>query len=1160
MDIKKTIQLDATLTGAEKVTGQLNEIGVAGQAAASKVEQGFLRNTTDAAKLQMQLTMLTQATQNWSGMNAVARNTVASVAAAIETEGAMATATAAQVTQLAAATAIMSGAAAEATTANTALASSHVAAGSAMGMSGREASMMRMHMSGLLGSTLGVNGAVVGLTGALGSMAVGSVVVIGIMAGIAAMVYGWDKLSLSLQGVTADQKKAMDEFEKAQKLAGAGGKVGVAETGFAANVAKIQGQIDFLNAQITTMQSPAGASAAGVSPDAAAAIAGSDQIAIANLRKTLDTLEGLHSAANAKRNAEMQKEALAGQAQYAEQLATLVKNGNATDAIKAQALTLEKNYFAASTLLAAQGSRDVAAEYSKLAETLKGAFTTADKVPKGSAVSDGAAADKAFADALAVSEAKVTQSLTDQAAAIHLANEAMRQGTASGATYLIQKQYELEVTKSLSDSTDEAAAAHVKAAAAVRDEALAHEALITAQKNADGTNALLAQAAALKLENDAMRQGETTRATYLINKTADLEVSKALAITDADAHAARVQAIEEVRSESLAHLGLVTAQQEAAKEAAKSAADAAKSWKTELVTLTRDVQRDFAAMWDSVFNGGADTFGKLWKTIWGGWTKLIADMLGADMMRAVGDKLTAFLSGGANAKVLANPNSGPAAVAGAGGTKGWDSFSLGYVTSFVAGLGMIAASITTTSQLNAQAARQFASDNVTWAAAFKDLNASFTDTSAQKQVKALAAQYQTLMTSAIQEAATAIQNSPASTFGASGVGLFGSKTGTVPGAGTIADLDAYIKQLTAAQGTGKNVAQDRDLATLLKQLQDLDAEYKLQAEELAKVIAANQLAYQADLKVRELTAKGETEAAAAAQRKIEEDKQIADAQAAGYDAATIALLKQVQADEDLATAAAKAKAAADALAAHAETVFASIASSNARYLAATGQDWAAAQAQRAESDRQAMDALLKSMGDTIDPLAVAALSAAQAAEAAQAAWQHAMDVINQGNDWIKQQGALFGDSGQATLDKERQNFGFQGMTDAQILALYKQWTPGAELTASQKQLNDWINTFITDERSFANANVSATTGAATSAVSAASIAMTANVTTAVSATVTERTAYELVDVNRSQLVVLRSIDRGIQWLAGRGLIPMVNQGLGNEADNSNLSGGNVTRS
>src|ERR1019366_2170514 len=240
----------------------------------------------------------------------------------------------------------------------------------------------------------------------------------------------------------------------------------------------------------------------------------------------------------------------------------------------------------------------------------------------------------------------------------------------------------------------------------------------------------------------------------------------------------------------------------------------------------------------------------------------------------------------------------------------------------------------------------------------------------------------------------------------------------------------------------------------------------------------------------ELTAAGQTDQAAAAQRKIDEDKQVADAQAAGYDAATIALLKQLQAEEDLATAAAKAKAAAEALAAHAETVFASIASSNARYLAATGQDWAAAQAQRAESDRQAMDALLKSMGDTIAPLAVAALSAAQAAEAAQAAWLHAMDVINQGNDWIKQQGALFGDSGQATLDQERANFGFTGLTDAQILALYTKWQPGQELTAAQKQLNDWINTFITDERNFANAQATTTASAASSAVGAASAAST----------------------------------------------------------------------
>jgi len=66
--------------------------------------------------------------------------------------------------------------------------------------------------------------------------------------------------------------------------------------------------------------------------------------------------------------------------------------------------------------------------------------------------------------------------------------------------------------------------------------------------------------------------------------------------------------------------------------------------------------------------------------------------------------------------------------------------------------------------------------------------------------------------------------------------------------------------------------------------------------------------------------------------------------------------------------------------------------------------------------------------------------------------------------------------------------------------------------------------------------------------------------TAVQSTVTERTAYQLVDINRSQLVVLRQIDRGIRWLGGRrGLSQGVNEDMADDALLFGFNGGNVGR-
>src|ERR1019366_5493262 len=168
-----------------------------------------------------------------------------SVAAEIQKEGLMAGATTAQIAQLAAAQSAMAGTTTYVTDAtramtleqmkaiemNEALAASNVAvaessksAASAMGLNGMQASMLRLRMGSMLGSMLGVNGAMVGLAGVFGSMAIGSIAVIGIMAALSGMIYLYEKMSLSIRGVTADEAKLIDAFDKAQKMKEAGGK------------------------------------------------------------------------------------------------------------------------------------------------------------------------------------------------------------------------------------------------------------------------------------------------------------------------------------------------------------------------------------------------------------------------------------------------------------------------------------------------------------------------------------------------------------------------------------------------------------------------------------------------------------------------------------------------------------------------------------------------------------------------------------------------------------------------------------------------------------------------------------------------------------------------------------------------------------------------
>ena len=239
-----------------------------------------------------------------------------------------------------------------------------------------------------------------------------------------------------------------------------------------------------------------------------------------------------------------------------------------------------------------------------------------------------------------------------------------------------------------------------------------------------------------------------------------------------------------------------------------------------------------------------------------------------------------------------NPLESPEGFAAGGG--------FGAITAMATSLASIGASIQQTSAENAAAAAQFKTATAQWQESFQSLISGLTNTDFQKAQQSLNQQFESIVNQAVDAAATAIKGSPAATWGSTGVGIFGSTTGTVPSEiASIADLGNYIKQLTAEQGSGKNVAQDRDLATLLTELQQVDAQYRAQAQSLQALQAVQLQQAEADLNVRNLAAEGQTAASQLAAKLAADAKELQAAITSyGADSQYVTDLKATQALEE----------------------------------------------------------------------------------------------------------------------------------------------------------------------------------------------------------------------------------------------------------------------
>lgn len=847
--------------GADAAKQQLASIGAVGDAAGSKVSAAFIRTQSDAQKLGTQLAALSQITSQWGASGETARGIATSLAAAIESEGLMASATAEQIAALAAAQATMTRQTAQVTDAtramtltqmqaiemNEALATSNMASGAAMEGHGFQAGRLRQDLGSLIGRLTGTNLAVDRVGSAFGAMAIGNVAIIGVLIAVAAIIEGYDKLSLSLKGVTADQEKAIESFEKAQRLKEAGGATGVANTGLQNNIGAYQTQVADLQAQIAAM-GPVNTTSGGAGTNAAILVGGLDQTVIDSRKKRLDELVALQHESQQKLNDEMQKAELQANTHYANDLATLVKAKDATAAQHAQALALEQSYFTAAAELAAAGQTKIAAEYAKLAESLKAAL---GDTPAQRLAADTDAAKKSIDTTIAT--------IAWESKHVDLIKEEARQ-------------------------TAILAAARAAATKAAVDAQLAEEtaaSLVQAQK-------------------------------YMPSDTASIGIQTGMS-GDFETHASAIQQSGIVARENTANVAAAaqdkTFRDQQEKAWTKYYEDLSKGGETAHLEMLKEMQRDLSSFFDTVFTGGSNVFQNLWDNVKKSFLKMISDILAADAMQKLA-KSSPDAFGGGNAK---SNNATTGSGSGSGNSVVSSIDSAFPVVGAVLGVVLLATGLAS-SQNSAmkQASAQFLQASVnlnTFITGLQEQN----KTQSQQTVDSVNAQFGAQLSTEMTALNTLLSKQGISiggyVFNQQGHGNVGRNLAE----GDITDpsqLPRLIQLLTAAQGTGVNVAADRGLKQTLADLTALNAQYQQTVALTQANLAAAQADENTNLKVRLLRTQGNTVAADALALQLQQQQEYADAVKAGYDASTLALLTQVQAQEKLTAATNGANAAA----------------------------------------------------------------------------------------------------------------------------------------------------------------------------------------------------------------------------------------------------------
>jgi hypothetical protein len=185
-------------------------------------------------------------------------------------------------------------------------------------------------LEGLIVSATGANAHIGTLSVALSDMALGGAVVTGVLAGVAAVSFAYEKLTQSAREAKKEQDDLIASFEKAQRLKAAGGPQG-------ATVTAIQNRIDDASTRITRLTGLSPSDLLSPDADVVGAVAGhlSDE-----QKKQLAHANADLKAATAERDAIYQKAAQDTDNAYAQNLAALIGFNAKDKALREQGLAI----------------------------------------------------------------------------------------------------------------------------------------------------------------------------------------------------------------------------------------------------------------------------------------------------------------------------------------------------------------------------------------------------------------------------------------------------------------------------------------------------------------------------------------------------------------------------------------------------------------------------------------------------------------------------------------------------------------------------------------------------------------------------------------------------------------------------------------------------
>lgn len=583
---------------------------------------------------------------------------------------------------------------------------------------------------------------------------------------------------------------------------------------------------------------------------------------------------------------------------------------------------------------------------------------------------------------------------------------------------------------------------------------------------------------AMKIENDALQQGEATRETYLIQKKYEYDLMVALTAATFVEMATRENEARQARDLALAHLGIVNAQKEAEK--------AGKSLETQNERLAASFEKDLLGAIERFSNGGLKSFTSFFQEVeklsfqmveqlnanlsktgegamYGSdsdYASYLLKQKGTSALQVLGAGISGGMIGYQVGEQTANQTTGALGGAAAGAISG--GASGGMWGAIAGGLAGAAGGLLGAADAHKKAAEALEKAAASVKLSLLQMNAAAgTGTALDSDKAQISAQADSLF-NAIDAALPGLKNQverekEMTQVRADETAMIAKATAADIAAKT-ASLESSQARLLQAQGDKDGAAVIQQQISQAKELTDaitqftansaqvtaLIAAQTAETQALAKAQAEAKLQSQEDLQVRALAATSTAYAVEQMRTEIANRRELA----AATDDSTRADIAAVQALE--------AKAAADA---HQKLIDDTNASLAVRAATATGNSALAATLQLQIT--QAKE-LYDAQQQGLDAATLANIAYVQSLEASALAAQQAQAAIDSNNNSIKEAAGVFGWSGQQTLTAEAQNYGFTGLTKEQVQGMYTPWAPGVELTPAQIATNHNIAQYLSD--------------------------------------------------------------------------------------------------